>query len=99
VDMESAVPGTLDYELILREAGECSTEALISFLSEELPYIWRDAYLLMTPDQSRSSACSVVPLNTSTTTTQHWRESVQCRTAQTPNQYRTYCIECTSWGG
>jgi len=35
VDMESAVPGTLDYELILREAGECSTETLISFLSEE----------------------------------------------------------------
>ena len=49
VDMESGVPGTLDYELILREAGECSTETLISFLSEELPYIWRDAYLLMTP--------------------------------------------------
>jgi len=47
--MESAVPGTLDYELILEEAGVCSSENLIGFLSEELPYIWRDAYLLMTP--------------------------------------------------
>jgi hypothetical protein len=47
--MENAVPGTLDYELILKEAGECSTEALISFLSEELPYLWRDAYARMTP--------------------------------------------------
>ena len=47
--MENALPGMLDYDLILKEAGPCSAEGVISFLSEELPYIWRDAYAQMTP--------------------------------------------------
>ena len=41
-----------------KKAGACSTERLISFLSEELPYIWRDAYLLMTP---RAKYCVLHP--------------------------------------
>jgi hypothetical protein len=46
--MENAAPGKLDYERIVKDAGECSLESLISFLTEELPYAWRDAYLEMT---------------------------------------------------
>jgi hypothetical protein len=46
--MENAAPGKLDYERIVKDAGECSVENLISFLREELPYAWRDAYLEMT---------------------------------------------------
>ena len=46
--MENAAPGKLDYERIVKEAGECSLEKLISFLTEELPHAWRDAYLEMT---------------------------------------------------
>jgi hypothetical protein len=32
-----------------------SREGLISFLSEELPYIWRDAYLLHVNDGGEAS--------------------------------------------
>jgi len=32
-----------------------SSEGLISFLSEELPYIWRDAYLLHVNDGVEAS--------------------------------------------
>ena len=39
----------LDYRSILDEAGDCSAEAKISFLMEELPYLWCDAYKAMTP--------------------------------------------------
>ena len=39
----------LDYRSVLEEAGERSTDAMIAFLSEELPYLWRDAYVEMTP--------------------------------------------------
>jgi hypothetical protein len=46
--MENAALGTLDYERIVKEAGECSMGNLIGFLTEELPYVWRDAYLKMT---------------------------------------------------
>ena len=47
--MENSPPGMLDYELLIGEAGECSIEGLITFLAEELPYVWRDAYIQMTP--------------------------------------------------
>jgi hypothetical protein len=47
--MENSPQGILDYEPLIREAGECSIEALISSLAEKLPYVWRDAYVQMTP--------------------------------------------------
>ena len=47
--MESPRPRVLDYRSVLGEAGDCSGEAMIAFLSEELPYVWRDAYVEMTP--------------------------------------------------
>lgn len=46
--MENAPPGILDYEPLIKEAGERSVESLIRFLSEELPYVWHDAYVQMT---------------------------------------------------
>lgn len=39
----------LDYHSVIERAPDCSAEAVIAFLSEELPYLWRDAYLQMTP--------------------------------------------------
>lgn len=40
-------PGALDYQSIVENA-RCSGEAAIAFLLEELPYLWRDAYIRMT---------------------------------------------------
>lgn len=47
--MEYPTAEPLKYETLIKEAGNCSAENLISFLSEELRYLWRDAYLQMMP--------------------------------------------------
>ena len=46
--MEKSFPGSIDYQSII-EAAVCSRAELIALLLEELPYLWRDAYVLMTP--------------------------------------------------
>jgi hypothetical protein len=47
--MESLRLHMLDYQLILEKAGDCSTETIIVFLMEELPYLWCEAYQKMIP--------------------------------------------------
>ena len=39
----------IDYNTLFTHALKMDSESVISFLSEELPYLWRDAYLKMTP--------------------------------------------------
>jgi hypothetical protein len=46
--MERSFPGSIDYQSIIKAAA-CSGAEVNAFLREELPYLWRDAYLLMTP--------------------------------------------------
>jgi len=47
--VENPKAGTLNYQAILEGSQGQSLDALITFLMEELPYWWRDAYLQMTP--------------------------------------------------
>lgn len=46
--MQNSRPSILDYRSFLEEVGECSVEETVAFLLEELPYLWRDAYMEMT---------------------------------------------------
>lgn len=46
--MENSHAGMLNYRSLLEEVGECSVEEMIAILLEELPYLWRDAYMEMT---------------------------------------------------
>ncbi len=47
--MENDYQGMIDYAEVVRQAGNLGYEEFISFLQERLPYVWRDAYLLLTP--------------------------------------------------
>jgi len=40
---------TIDYPSLLAAAIATQPQGIVDYLSEELPYYWRDAYLLMTP--------------------------------------------------
>lgn len=42
----------LPYDRIMAGAGVASVDGLIRFLRDELPYVWREAYLAMTPRPS-----------------------------------------------
>ncbi len=42
----------LDYTKILSKGNDQSIDGIIGFLLEELPYLWYDAYLQMTPRQA-----------------------------------------------
>ena len=44
--------GRLDYRCVLAQAGERSGETLITFLIEELPHVWCEAYKEMSPRQT-----------------------------------------------
>ena len=46
--MEKSNVRMLDYRSVLEKAGDRSPEAVTRFLLEELPYLWRDAYLEIT---------------------------------------------------
>jgi hypothetical protein len=50
---EPAAAELIDYAGLLRGAPAADVPSLVAFLSEELPYLWRDAYLLMTPRPTR----------------------------------------------
>lgn len=41
------MPGIVDYGSIVKQAAACSIETLVAYLMEELPYVWRDAYIEM----------------------------------------------------
>ncbi|MBS1851377.1 MAG: hypothetical protein JST79_10725 [Acidobacteria bacterium] len=45
--MEQSAKGVVDYERVLVDAASASC-GILEFLLEELPYLWRDAYLEMT---------------------------------------------------
>ena len=45
--MEQPAKGVVDYRGVLLQAANRSC-GVVKFLLEELPYIWRDAYLEMT---------------------------------------------------
>lgn len=45
--MQAPARGVIDYQALLRVAAQ-SLEGIIKFLSEELPFVWRDAYVEMT---------------------------------------------------
>ena len=45
---EPSAQELIDYPAVLRAAATTDTDAVIAFLAEELPYLWRDAYLVMT---------------------------------------------------
>lgn len=45
----------LDYRLIIDKGSGYSSEAVIAFLMEELPYLWRSAYEEMIP---RADVCN-----------------------------------------
>jgi hypothetical protein len=49
---ESHNPQQIDYESLLKESGADSYETVISFLREELPFVWRDAYLEIMPRET-----------------------------------------------
>lgn len=49
--MEKSTPGSIDYQSII-EASAFTGAGVIEFLLEELPYLWRDAYVLMTPRET-----------------------------------------------
>jgi hypothetical protein len=55
--METQIPyvGRVDYNAILAEIIDRCTEEIIAFMVEELPYVWREAYLAMTP--RRTNIC------------------------------------------
>jgi hypothetical protein len=44
-----ASPVAVDYAALLDAAPDEDLEAVIAYLSGELPYVWRDAYDAMTP--------------------------------------------------
>lgn len=44
--MQTPAKGVIDYQALLRLAAQ-SPEGTIKFLSEELPFLWRDAYIEM----------------------------------------------------
>lgn len=46
--MQTPARGVIDYQELLRAAAK-SPEGIIKFLREELPFVWRDAYIEMTP--------------------------------------------------
>jgi len=46
--MEQSAKGAVDYRRVLVQATSSSC-GVVEFLLEELPYLWRDAYLEMTP--------------------------------------------------
>lgn len=50
---ESHNPRTIDYESLLKETGADSYQTAAAFLREELPFVWRDAYLEMTPRETK----------------------------------------------
>lgn len=45
-------PHTIDYESLLKEVRTDSYKAAVSFLMENLPFIWRDSYLEMMPRET-----------------------------------------------
>jgi hypothetical protein len=49
--MHELIKGTVDYAAVLRTA-DIGSSGLATFLFEELPYVWRDAYVDMTPRQT-----------------------------------------------
>jgi len=49
--MGKPIKGAVDYSAVLRRAAVGSAE-LASLLLEDLPYVWRDAYIDMTPRQT-----------------------------------------------
>ncbi len=46
-------PCTIDYESLLKEVRADSYEAAVSFLMENLPFVWRDSYLEMMPRDTK----------------------------------------------
>ena len=52
--MENQIPyeAKVDYNEILATIAGCSFEEIIAWMSEEFPYVWRDAYLSMTSRQT-----------------------------------------------
>lgn len=50
---EPSAEELIDYPALLRAAAVTDADAVVAYLSEELPYLWRDAYLLMTPRPTR----------------------------------------------
>jgi hypothetical protein len=47
--MEPLAKSVVDYRAVLDAAIMAATGGVIAYLLEELPYLWRDAYLEMTP--------------------------------------------------
>jgi hypothetical protein len=47
--LDPSSPLAVDYPALLSEAPGESLETVIAHLSAELPFLWRDAYLAMTP--------------------------------------------------
>ncbi len=45
----SGISLAIDYEAVVRDEGESTEGELIAFLLDELPYVWLDDYLAMTP--------------------------------------------------
>lgn len=43
--MEQSCNGLIDYQQFLQGVGNSSSEVIISFLMQELPYVWRDKYV------------------------------------------------------
>ena len=52
--MENEIPHgvKVDYNAILATITDRSLEEIITFMAEEIPYVWREAYFCMTPDQT-----------------------------------------------
>ena len=48
--MESTLKGRIDYGAVLKAATQ-SPEGVVKFLTDELPFVWRDAYIEMTLHQ------------------------------------------------
>lgn len=48
----NGVSMAIEYEAVVRDASESTEEELITFLLDELPYLWLDDYLAMTPRQT-----------------------------------------------